>query len=276
LKQADHQEPKDKKLFGLSDQPPASRIFDIIPFLLAGLSFLLMLYSAVYGEPFNVSREDGLLEWGSVFFFVICAMLSIFALVCNSSDLEKRQKIFLVLFSLILIAAAGEEISWGQRILHWYEADPADEKALIHLGHGDLSLHNVRLESKYVRFSIGSLLFGVVLLAGLLIHGIWLPVAAGRGNPRALKLIEKTGVFVPPLRLGILVFITALIYHYLKRVVDLTQTREYKEFIIPMVYACMMVHCYFIQKKRWADLVIGIFIVLTSLWTAGTLYLLIR
>jgi len=248
--------------------------FKKIPFLMTAACLGLMVYAAVYGEPFNISHEDGLLEWGSVYFYLVCAGLSLLALKTNFLELEKRQKIFLAIFAIILIFGAGEEISWGQRLFEgsFTDSETKESDALIQLGHGDTSIHNIRLNSKYVRFSIGSMLFGVALLFGLMIHGIWLPIAKERKNQKALKLIRVTGVFIPPLRLGILAFSVALVFHYLKRATDLTQTREYKEFLLPFIYCMMVVHCYFMGKGRLTDRIINSMIVITGLWIVGSLY----
>ena len=49
------------------------RAYRMVPFALTLGCAGLLAWCAIFGEPFNVSGEDGLLEWGTVFFFLLAA-----------------------------------------------------------------------------------------------------------------------------------------------------------------------------------------------------------
>ncbi len=87
-----------------------------------------------------------------------------------------------------------------------------------------------------------------MFLVGLFVHAVYLPIAQRQGKPGAQWFHQRLGVFMVPLNLGILVFCSALIFHYLKPVEASTQAREYKEFAVAFLYLCILIDCYY--KKR--------------------------
>lgn len=218
-----------------------------MPYLLVAGAFGLLVYCiARGGEPFNVSDEEGLMETGTIVFFFICALIAGVALRANRATLRRAERVFLVVFIIIMFVGIGEELSWGQRIGGWDvpEVIAAERGGLIQAGHEDTALHNLSFKSRYLRVSVGGMLFGIVLIAALAAHGIWLPIAHRKGERFATWLVKRTGVFVPPLKLGILVTVAAAMLHYSKPF-DATAGREYKECVIPAVYAFMMLGVYF-------------------------------
>jgi len=240
---------------GQSSTKPAVNIgyraFRVLPFALTLGCIGLLTYCEICGEPFNVSHEDGLLEWSTVYFLIVCTIMALGALVVDRRKLTRPQQIFLVVLSILLLFAAGEELSWGQRLFDWHVPEALSKEAggLIQAGHGDTAVHNLSFRSKYLRFSIGGVLFGVVLLTSMFLHGIWLPLALKRHNHRAEWVVKNIGVFVPPLDLGLLAFTAALLFHFLKPL-SATEAREYKEFIIPVIFAFMLVHSYFQSNNQ--------------------------
>ncbi len=254
----------------------AHRAFRAFPFVLTLACGGLLIYCAIRGEPGNVSREDGLLEWGTVYFMLVCAALAVGALVVSRRRLRRPQRLFLLLLSLMLLLGAGEELSWGQRLFGWQAPEMLSSKgSLIRAGHGDIAIHNLSFRSTYLRFSVGGVLFGVVLLTGMFLHGVWLPLALRREKPSARWIVDRLGVFVPPLELGILAVTAAAVFHFLKPL-ELTESREYKEFIIILILAFMLVHSCFRHSRQehvrasWA--LLGAII----LWAIGSFVLLSR
>ncbi len=198
----------------------------------------LLIYCHLNGEPFNVAKEDGLLEWGSVFFFVLSAVLCAAALFIRREALGKSQRRFLVIFLILLLAGAGEELSWGQR-LFGFSPPRRNDSQVIQFGHGDAAVHNLSFKSKYVRFSVGGALFGPVLIAALFVHGVLYPWARKREYPWAVALTNRFGVFIPAVHLGWFVVALAIVFQF-KRHYNHTESREFKEFVIPMVYSAML------------------------------------
>ncbi len=243
-------------------------------FVLAGAG--LLAWCARFGEPFNLSAEDGVLEWGTVYFMLLCAILALAAAVSGRRSAPRPRRIFLIVLSVLLLLAAGEEISWGQRL--WGVPVPAalakDAGGMIHVGHGDTAIHNLTFRSELVRFSVGGVLFGVPLLGGLFLHGIWLPVAARRGHGSALWAVNRLGVFVPPLELGILTFTASLVFHVLKPL-ELTEAREYKELVIPLILAFMLVRSCFDHSRSVRERASSAVLVAAAVWILASVVIVI-
>ena len=225
------------------------RAITVFPYLLVVLSAGTLVLTATLGEKFNVSREDGLLEWGSVFFFAACAVVAAYLRwKADTADIvmSPPARRFLTVFAIVCCVAVGEELSWGQRVFDWTVPVElsAESGGPIQAGHDDISIHNLSFRGDTIRFSLAGSLFGAVLLLGLLAHGVWLPIARRQMRPSAAYLVERWGVFVPPLSLGILIFITATVFHYLKNWIDLTEPREYKELLVPAVYAFILIEAH--------------------------------
>ncbi len=252
------------------------RITLTLPYVLTLGCGGLLIFCAIRGEPFNVSGEDGWLEWSTVYFMGVGFILALCALFFDRT-LKRPQRIFLVVLAVGLLLAAGEEVSWGQRIFDWEVPDSMTKESgsLIQAGHGDTALHNLSFRSKYLKFSIGGVLFGVVLLGGLFIHGIWLPRAEPRDHPRARWLVDRLGVFVPPLDLGVMAFVAALVFHFSDSI-DSTQSREYKEFILPVLLAFMLVQSFYKQNRPARTGASAALLVLTAVWVVGSVVLMTR
>lgn len=237
---------------------------------------LLWVGCMVMGEPDGkrISDEDGFLEWGTVFYFGLCGVLSFAAGWFGRGRLKRAEFVLLMVFGVMCLVAIGEELSWGQRVFGLELPDSLKKETggAIQGGHGDTSIHNLSVRTKYVRFSIGGLLFGVVLVGGLFVHGVLFRRELGKGKRWAKWLRERTGVFVPPRNLGWLIFGTAVVFqiiHSLRKVWDemnRTQANEYKEFVVPAVYASMLVACFFSGGRRCDRVVQGGFLASVAVW----------
>lgn len=258
-----------------SGTPPTlvSRILTVVPFVLCAVLVVVFLDCHVRGDRLGFGVEDGPLEWGTVFFFAMCAALCITARVANRATLPRREGILIVAFAVVLLVGIGEELSWGQRIFDW---DPPEivsrgRGALIEAGHDDTTLHNLSFRSEHLKFSIGGLLFGVPMLIAVGLHGIWLPIAYRKGDPPARWLVEKLGVFIPPIRLGALACGTGTIIYVCRKVLDTdVEANEFIEITVPMVYAFILLSCYFAGGRRLDRVVTGVFAVLLLAWLALT------
>lgn len=263
----------------MNQTPPArawSQPLILVPAVITAAAAGLLAFCAWRGEPFNVSAEDGLLEWSTVYFLLVCAIAAIAALVANRRRLARPQRWFLVVLTTLLLLAVGEELSWGQRLLDLSppEALAANEDNLIQVGHGDITLHNLSFKSKYLRFSVGGVLLGVVLITGIFVHGVWLPRAIRRDDKLARWFVDRMGVFVPAAQLGALMFAAALVLHFLKPL-ELTESREYKEFVIALILAFMLVQAYFSSDGRASRAATGSLLAAVGVWIAASVALLL-
>lgn len=222
----------------------------------------LMCYICINGGEhkldMNITLEDGLLEWATVTMFGMCGLLGVAGLIINRKVLGKKQIIFLAIFSALCFAGMGEELDWGKRIIGFDvpEGMESHSDSMIKYGHDSTSLHNLKFEKWGVKFSLSGML-GIPLVIVLGLHGILLPILVKKENPKALRFIEKTGVFVPPLNLGILVTAAALGFYIARKLPainrkspepDLLEPNEFKEFFITFTYSAILVVVFLKEK----------------------------
>lgn len=154
------------------------------PIVLAGLIALSALYRPLYRVLLN---EDALVEWLQFAFLVGLVIVSV-GLAWRLRRMGRTA--WAITFALAALTAffiAGEEISWGQRILGF--ATPADLEAINE--QGETTIHNIGPILSFLNLGI----FIVTITAGLAPF-IW---RWGRlGRPRDLDAM----ILVPPLFLA--------------------------------------------------------------------------
>ncbi len=121
-----------------------------------GLMWMGMLGAFVLGshgvlwldESLTVSlaREDGPFEYGTAAIFLVASLSAavLFARSESGNDLRlfrTRRNVFYLLLSLLFAFGAGEEISWGQRII---EFDTPEAIRRINVN-GEFNIHNLWL-----------------------------------------------------------------------------------------------------------------------------------
>ncbi len=103
---------------------------------LIGLTAIALSYIPVLiSNPdtvISLTTEDGIYENISAFFFFLASAMFLFIF-----SKSKPRNVFFLLFALAFFFAAGEEISWGQRIFHFatpavLEANNAQKEFNIH------------------------------------------------------------------------------------------------------------------------------------------------
>lgn len=155
------------------------------------LLIVLIAFALFFFSPASLDvylEEDGIIEWLTVF-----GLLAGF-IVCLSrffKFLKIRGWWFLtvtLVLSLLLFMAAGEEISWGQRIL----GIKSSEYFLKHNAQGETNLHNLVVNG----VKINKLIFSILLIAVLAIYLAILPILY-KTNRSIKSFIDKSGVPVP-------------------------------------------------------------------------------
>jgi len=245
---------------------PLYRVAMAVPYaVLAGL-IGLMIYCQINGETFNVSNEDGLIEWATVAAFGLCGVLALLAAITNRPRLSRAQMILIVLVGLVSFLAVGEELSWGQRYFDFAppEGMKSDDGGTIFMGHNDVTGHNLSFELGPLKFSLGGMLFGVPLMVAIFFHGIWLPTRVRAGMPKSTSFTRRLGLFLPPIHLGILLLAGTVLFHYYIRIWKIwgawhsnTEVREFKELLVPACYVCILLHAYFRDRKTINTVVTG-------------------
>ncbi len=212
--------------------------------ILAVLAGLLVLSEIQGGQPFNFTDEDGLVEWGTVIAFTLCAVLGLIAAVGKRPGLCRRQRGFMIVFAIVALIAVGEEVSWGQRMFGFTppEGMTRHSDSVLRFGHDDVTWHNLTIDLGFMKFSLGGVLFSLPLLVGTIFHGLLLPRSLGRKKRWAERFVAKTGMFVPSIRLGA-VLIAGTVFLHFRRLWEHAQAGECKEFYVAAVYALILIEC---------------------------------
>jgi hypothetical protein len=132
--------------------------------------------------------EDGPIEW--LQFFAILAASVAFALAARSANRTGRDGLTTIYLIVAVgaVLAAGEEISWGQRILGF--ATPAALDTINH--QGESNLHNISSIQRL--FNLGEMAAG---LYGLAVPLLWL---SSRIRARAERWVDP--IVIPPICLA--------------------------------------------------------------------------
>lgn len=173
-------------------------IIALIPFSIAAIGLIAMPFRRTYDR---LAREDGVVEWLQVgVLLLLIVLLAGLARRFWSAD-RRRLAGFYGLAALACLFIAGEEISWGQRILGF--GTPAVLDAINK--QGETNLHNVGSVLKVVNLGLIGVLTAAMVLP-LLRWTVW----HGRR-----PTIDRYAL-VPPLAL-----IPAFLFPFVYRVVRL-------------------------------------------------------
>lgn len=135
-------------------------------------------------------KEDNLIEWITVLFLLLASFICIARFI---TLFKKRSWWFLlvtVLLGLFLFFAAGEEISWGQRILG-VESSEFFEK---NNAQGETNLHNLVVNG----VKINKLIFSIALSVAMGIYLLLIPFLYQR-NSAVKNFMDKSGAPIPRL-----------------------------------------------------------------------------
>ena len=167
---------------------------------LLGLPIVLAALVAFAGPHPNLYHflvdEDRVIEWSQ--FFAILAASLVFA-VAGRRAWQAGRRNMAILFALVAIGAfvvAGEEISWGQRILGLQTPE-----ALREINHQDeTNIHNINGLQRV--FNLGELVVGL--------YGFAVPSLLAVPGLRARLAARIDRLLVPPLALGTMFFLPFL------------------------------------------------------------------
>lgn len=112
------------------------------PHFLAGLAvapFFWIGHHELLGIPGVIWAEDGPMEYLTVVLLLLAAWLAVRAMRRPDAGFTKAERGLLIAFAVGLVFLAGEEISWGQRILG-IETPEALKQSNVQ---GEINLHNL-------------------------------------------------------------------------------------------------------------------------------------
>lgn len=141
-----------------------------------GYLFLIIVFTAslYFGfyelEYFDTgfSVEDGPVEWGTAIMLFSVSILCFTRLI---TMLKTKKGLWLfgtLIFALLFLFAAGEEISWGQRIFNIESGEFFKENN----AQGETNLHNLVVEGKKINKIIFSQLLMLVMVMYLIVSPI--------------------------------------------------------------------------------------------------------
>jgi hypothetical protein len=133
------------------------------------------------GLYYRIVQEDHWLEWATVWAFLLAAGAAAWA-AHHQWWRHRRVPWFLLGLGLFCFFVAGEEISWGQRLLGF----TPPEYFLADNFQQELNVHNI------VASDLRQLAFQLVVLG----YGVALPLAAA--IPATARLLSKLAVVAPP------------------------------------------------------------------------------
>lgn len=110
---------------------------------------------------FRATREDGPVEWATVFaLFVLVAVLARHLWADKDSRLPRWVKVGAVALACLAVLAAGEEISWGQRVFGFSTGETMQRLNL----QNETNLHNLIPGALFNGIIVFSLGIGFVLV----------------------------------------------------------------------------------------------------------------
>jgi hypothetical protein len=250
------QAPSSARVWGIDATTSSGlhRLAMLTPYAVTAGLVALAIYCALAGEPVPVSKEDGLVEWATCVCFGLCGVVGLVAAKTRWPELARNQRVVLLVFTAAAFMAIGEELSWGQRWLGFAppETMRSGGGSAVQMGHNDVTWHNLSFELGPLKFSLGGMLFGVPMVIGLGLYGIWLPLQLKRGDKAhrlARKAVDRLGLFVPPVHLGVLMTVGAAAFHT-RDLWPGVESREFKELLVAMVMAFVVLHAFFRGEDR--------------------------
>ncbi|MDO6490748.1 MULTISPECIES: hypothetical protein [unclassified Cellulophaga] len=119
--------------------------------------------SAFFDQSY--AQEDGLVEYGTALMLFIISLICIYRLFTISKGKSITWKIGTLLFAILFLFGAGEEVSWGQRI---FEVQ-SSEFFIENNAQGETNLHNMVVGETKVNKLIFSQLLMVVMVLYLIV-----------------------------------------------------------------------------------------------------------
>ncbi|MGM0619855.1 MAG: hypothetical protein ACQETJ_02325 [Bacteroidota bacterium] len=174
---------KENSLVTILDVVVYSLVFGII---ISGKMLGLQSYDLF----FELVQEDGLAEYLTAFFLLATAVVFAFRTVRSVKKQNKYHLIFNAFMFLAFIFGAGEEISWGQRLLNTETGDFFQKYNY----QGETNLHNLEVWG----INLNKLIFSQLMLVALVFYFMLLPFLTLKYD-FIRKLVIRFDVPVPKL-----------------------------------------------------------------------------
>ncbi len=168
------------------------------------------------------AAEDGPVEYATALFLLVASGV----LATHAASLwgggRRGAAALTVFYALLFFMAAGEEVSWGQRIIGWESGD----FFLENNKQNETNLHNLMVGDVHLTKS----LFGPVLTICILLYLVGLPLIYPKGG-RIAALADRMAVPVPWMKHAAVALVASIII----AVLDVDRKWEVYELIFSMV-----------------------------------------
>jgi len=195
--------------------------------MLFTLAYSVLGFNLQYEAGFGA--EDGPIEYGTA----ICLFLSSVILLGQAVRTARSggaSSLWLVLYSAAFLFGAGEEISWGQRIIGWETTGFFAE----HNVQNETTLHNLAFGDEQLTKS----LFGSYLTVAILMYLVVLPLLYSRISLVA-RLVDRILLPLPSTRHAIMAVGASLVIGVLATV---SRKWEAYEFIFSLLTMSIFLH----------------------------------
>ncbi len=205
-----------------------------------------------------LTKEDGIVEYAAVVCYLIASFVMFSKLRCGPEEpsgercfVKGRRNFVILLMGLLLIVFAGEEISWGQRILNF---DTPDSLARINR-QGETTLHNLNFWEALNPAGLEkhgiSRFYSSVALYNYFWFAIFLVIPAlSKLWPEAYRFFNKTRIPVCHSIYGILFLTNFILFEVLEATnIELRPIGEIKETNFALLY---LAACISIKYNRYS------------------------
>ncbi|MFD0860361.1 hypothetical protein [Roseovarius aquimarinus] len=185
---------------------------------------LTVILALVAPDYFTLSfaKEDGPVEWSTALFLLVASVVMATHAVSLWRQGRRGAALLTAFYGLLFFMAAGEEISWGQRIFGW----ESSEFFLENNKQDETNLHNLMVGDVHLTKS----LFGPVLTICILLYLVGLPLLYPKGG-RIAALADRFAVPVPWLKHAAIALVASVII----AVLDVDRKWEVYELIFSLV-----------------------------------------
>jgi hypothetical protein len=129
--------------------------------------------------------EDGFIEWLTVLPLLLTTGIAISYLIQLSKWRSKLFVLVVFVIALFCFFAAGEEISWGQRIFHIKTPEYFAE----HNSQDELNIHNLVVDGE----KVNKIVFSDMLIGAAVLYLLGLPILYSR-NQKFKSFVDNAGV----------------------------------------------------------------------------------
>lgn len=168
------------------------------------------------------AREDGVVEYGTAIFLLVSSAI----LLWNAKGLAGKGRggaaALVCFYALMFFLAAGEEVSWGQRIFGWESTEFFMENNKQY----ETNFHNLMVGD----FHLAKTLFGSVLTTVILLYLVVLPLLYPKGGWVA-RMADRFALPVPWLKHAAIALVASVII----AVIDVNRKWEVYELIFSLL-----------------------------------------